>query len=626
GASDPLTGQPAGLGVVGVNGSGGRALSADRTQPTNDPAAFDQVGKVGLGDLEISADGRFLFVANLYSRRIFRLELNDPANPTGVIAVESWAIDDIPNVPTCNDGTLRPFGLRYYRGKLYIGAVCTNEERATSIAGNTDLSAHIFVLNEPEAAGYFSAGAIISQTLDYTKGRSRGSQIEGFQNNIWNSWTNDFSSPFGKYPVQEVYPTPLLSDIEFTEEGNMIIAFSDRAAHQFGYNNRPLTGTSTRRYQMGGHLLFAERRPDGTYELESDGKTTNYGVAAAIRSNGEGPGGGEFFSGAFFTSGDNNPYPPNPFSGNHPSTAMGGISVLKGTGELFTTAMDAANLHSGGTLRLNNSNGGKIVGSGYQLYQGTQTSFFGKAAGLGDVTSNVPDAPLEIGNYVWCDSIQNGIQDACERGVDSLIVRLYDRNNNLVGQDTTVNGNYYFNLSNVDTTGITIDANGIATPTTGWTGLSHNTDYQIVFGFGQYQNSDGTFQVGSQVYPGFTTFNAGDNDELDSDVEGTTFFTFSGGKPRFYPEINMRTAATGCGDHRYDLGLLCGEIVYSLGNQVFLDNDNSGDLNGAETGIDGVQLRLLNSDQTVYDSDENTAGIQPLVVTTANGGYYRFDE
>lgn len=64
---------------------------------------------------------------------------------------------------------------------------------------------------------------------------------------------------------------------------------------------------------------------------------------------------------------------------------------------------------------------------------------------------------------------------------------------------------------------------------------------------------------------------------------------------------------------------------YSIGNQVFEDTDNGGNRNGTEAGINGVQLRLLNADGSVYDSNSDVAGIQQLTVTTANGGYYRFD-
>jgi len=65
---------------------------------------------------------------------------------------------------------------------------------------------------------------------------------------------------------------------------------------------------------------------------------------------------------------------------------------------------------------------------------------------------------VEIGNYVWCDSILNGIQDASESPVDSLIVQIYTSGNLLIAQDTTdASGEYYFNHLNVDTTGISVD-------------------------------------------------------------------------------------------------------------------------------------------------------------------------
>lgn len=64
---------------------------------------------------------------------------------------------------------------------------------------------------------------------------------------------------------------------------------------------------------------------------------------------------------------------------------------------------------------------------------------------------------------------------------------------------------------------------------------------------------------------------------------------------------------------------------YSLGNRVFFDDNIDGIQNGTEAGVDGVELQLLNGDGTVYDSDPTLSGIQALTVTTANGGYYRFD-
>lgn len=56
--------------------------------------------------------------------------------------------------------------------------------------------------------------------------------------------------------------------------------------------------------------------------------------------------------------------------------------------------------------------------------------------------------------------------------------------------------------------------------------------------------------------------------------------------------------------------------MYSLGNRVWFDTDNNSLINGSEVGVDGVTVELyLASDLTT-----------PLAVdTTANGGYYRFD-
>jgi hypothetical protein len=70
---------------------------------------------------------------------------------------------------------------------------------------------------------------------------------------------------------------------------------------------------------------------------------------------------------------------------------------------------------------------------------------------------------------------------------------------------------------------------------------------------------------------------------------------------------------------------------FSIGNRVFLDNGvgggtlNNGIKDGTEPGIDGVTLTLLDSAGAVYDNDSGTPGVQAYTVTTASGGYYRFD-
>lgn len=593
----------------------------------NDSLTNAVIGKVGLGDLAITSDESHLFVVNLADRMLYKIPTTGALNTT---TIQRFAIPtnnlptviDAANTPgTCPTADVRPFGLGFNKqDELFVGAVCSCESISAGPDANPNPASYQMTAYVWKFDGS-SFNLVLDQPLRFDRdgnGSYRTFDDHDENNNNWDlDWEpwSDLSDPALFNVTITAQNEPLLADITFDVNGDMLLGMRDRSGDIVN-----LYGG----YTSSGDVYRACLSGVDNWTFENNATCGTLTTAGA--NNNEGPGGGEYYHADRQNDGIEN-------------SGTGGIFVLKGKEQVVSAAIDPIYIDSDGNQFFNPSAGGiQIFDSktgdlegAYNLYdyddsQASGGNAFGKAAGIGAIAAFCEPAPLEIGNYVWCDSIQNGIQDACERGVDSLIVRLYDRNNNLVGQDTTIGGNYYFNPTNVDTTGITIDANGAAIPTTGWTGLSHNTDYQIVFGFGQYQNSDGTFQVGSQVYAGFTTFNAGDNDELDSDVEGTTFFTFAGSKPRFYPEINLRTAGIGCGDHSYDLGLLCGDIVYSLGNQVFLDSDNSGDLNGAETGIDGIQLRLLNSDQTVYDSDTNTAGIQPLTVTTANGGYYRFDE
>jgi hypothetical protein len=111
-----LSGSLSGLGVLGTNAEGGHI--ADPTQ-----ASFDQIGKVGMGSIEVSDDGKYLFVVNLFSKKLFRLILNDAYNPAAVISITSY---DMPIANWAN-GFFPPLATKFYRGKLYVGGVCCLE-------------------------------------------------------------------------------------------------------------------------------------------------------------------------------------------------------------------------------------------------------------------------------------------------------------------------------------------------------------------------------------------------------------------------------------------------------------------------------------------------------------------
>lgn len=452
GATDPLTNKPSGLGVVGVNGSGGRNLPAAGTSASFDPAAFGQVGKVGLGGLEMSDDGKFLFVMNLYSRKVFRLELDNAYNPTAVTNVTSY---DIPAI-SCTNGVLRPFALKYYHGKLFLGAVCSGENGGqNTVNGSTDLYAYVFEISDPTGAPVVNSTPIITHPLNYLKGAARPLRPAPANGAQWYPWvdnTNAVLIPSGNN--QGTYPSPMLTDLEFSDRGDLLMSFTDRGGHVYGsdtYQN--LAGsTSLFQYILGGDLLIAGVNcATGTYTLENNAAYMSNGVAytsATGVGNSQGPSGGEFFSDEFFAT-------------NHNETIMGSLAIIYGQGEIVSTTIDPIALNTGGTRIYSTTNGALIANSGYELYGLSPT--FGEANGLGEIELSGILPPIQIGNRVWRDVDNNGVQDAGEPALSNIVVQLKGPG---VPANTTVltgaNGEYYFpNASGSNTVGFVYSLTGL---------------------------------------------------------------------------------------------------------------------------------------------------------------------
>ncbi|MCG8466111.1 MAG: GEVED domain-containing protein, partial [Xanthomonadales bacterium] len=109
----------------------------------------------------------------------------------------------------------------------------------------------------------------------------------------------------------------------------------------------------------------------------------------------------------------------------HRETHLGGLAHLFGSNEMLMTAIDPERLDSGGIYWMSNSNGSKV--RDLELYRGAAgNGFFGKSAGLGDSELMCDVAPLELGNRLWCDTDNNGVQDPDElnSGFPSVSVTL----------------------------------------------------------------------------------------------------------------------------------------------------------------------------------------------------------
>jgi hypothetical protein len=235
----------------------GRTLPANAADPSNDPTALGAVGKIGIGDIEVSDDGQFLYVVNLYDRQVYALNIG----AAGIVPTGASLISGAPwTTQTCPNGTARPFALKYYRGKLYVGVVCTGESGGTV----NDLSAWIYAYDGS------SWTTILNYSLNFAKQPTAYNDHPFNTIPTWLAWTDNWITLSTTYPLpfgnQDLisYPQPMLVDIEFDDnDGALIMSFADRIGHQVGFRNNGPTGTGPGgiRYGavVGGDILRAGR-------------------------------------------------------------------------------------------------------------------------------------------------------------------------------------------------------------------------------------------------------------------------------------------------------------------------------------------------------------------------------
>lgn len=94
---------------------------ATGNEPGLDNLTYEEIGKVGLGDIDLDEEQGILWAMSLGDRRLYRMDIGFTANVPS--AATPFPLPD----PGCVDGTFRPWAVKVYRGRIYIGGVCSNE-------------------------------------------------------------------------------------------------------------------------------------------------------------------------------------------------------------------------------------------------------------------------------------------------------------------------------------------------------------------------------------------------------------------------------------------------------------------------------------------------------------------
>jgi uncharacterized repeat protein (TIGR01451 family) len=348
-----------------------------------------QVGKFGIGGLAISPDEKYLYAINLFNNTLVKI-------PTVLPTAANTVAYNVPN-PNCSGGSSRAFALKVHKNKIYVGVTCT----ADISKSDDDSAAHVYEFDPND-----------------------------------NKWTLIFSTTYLKgywydSPSNDTLKMQWITDIDFSDDGNMILGFSDRLGHRF-------CNTDESRLDEQKSDILMVWNNNGVWTLENNGSAgslTGSGVG-----NTQGPGNGEFFGEDYF------PFNPK----YHPEITLGGLYALPGTNSVVAVVFDPdQNTYSGGLHRYSTRDG-KLLGK-KELYSRNVTVNLGKATGFGDVIAICTEPEIEVGNYAWFDLNDNGIQDAGENPISGLNLYLYDRNCNLLTSTTTNSkGQYFFNKYNVN--------------------------------------------------------------------------------------------------------------------------------------------------------------------------------
>jgi len=416
-----------------------RNLSDDTSKPSHDPV-FDEVGRVGLGDIDISEDGKKLYVINITTNNLVVIDIaTKTQNAIGI---------GNPFASGCNADDVKSWGIGQKDGEVYVGSVCTTDTaQGAYISKLTGSSFEAFHQVPLDMDGESSLYSGFTATAENTNDGKR-----------WRNWiinSTDLFEPAlstdATKGMRKSTPAPILSDIMFDENQNMVLGFIDRTGMQAGVNNYSpdVNDNKTYKYDSAGDIYKVCKTADGY---------ANEGSADCPYTDATGK---EFFLEEEWTRSENT-------SLGHKEIALGGLAYLQGSKTVLSSAFDPAmttnnNYDTSGIIWMNTTDGKKTAG---QVMVGTNgdSTYNGKAGGIGDIEILTPAAPTEIGNKVWFDENANCIQDANETGISGVEINLYassDCTGSATGTTTTdENGRYLFTVD--AGTDYSVCINGIA--------------------------------------------------------------------------------------------------------------------------------------------------------------------
>ncbi|MDW4908692.1 SdrD B-like domain-containing protein [Streptomyces sp. ADMS] len=544
----------------------------------HDDAVYGKVGREGIGDVDVSGDGRTLYAVNLNDSKLYSVAIlgsGETARPGTQTAY------DIPRPRACA-GQWHPYGIGVRGKRVLVGGVCGAETSVTTDlpwGDPTQLSAHVYEF------GNGAFGEIFTHSLDYQRGCAyrfigappaayrctKPSTVGQVMSAQWEAWNE-------RVPGTETHsfvsaPQPILSNIEIADNGDLVLGYRDRFGDMtgtatFAHNStaRPLvTGIAA------GDVLRA-CRSGKTYTLENNASCGS--LTGDKPGNGQGPRNGEFYDDSTRVGPD-----ATTIDAVHDQITEGGTVLQPYRDRVWSTSYDPYGAFQQGVRRWTADNGASV---GNLLIQATwnndlalRQNLFGKANGLADLELVCDQAPVQIGNRVWYDSNGNGIQDPSEPPVADVVVTLTPPTGPPLTATTDANGEYYLGTQE---------------------GLAPNTTYATTF---DHSGIDPSTLPGSPAMAElkWTRQGAGSSRALDSNVDSAGRTAVAVGDP---------------GDVNHTIGAGLVGQVGELGDRVWHDTNGNGIQDAGEPGTKDAPVELV---------DPATGDVLRTATTDANGKY-----
>lgn len=588
----------------GTSDGGSENDGVDSDLVSGKVGVYEEVGQTGIGDIEVDDEGN-LYVVSLYTKELYKVTM--PTDGSAPTTMES--LGDITTGVTCTNGEGRPFSITRWRGALYLGLTCdgsgdfpanpANYSATTTLDTNITFTVLRYDLETSQFSTFFgpqSLAGIVKGSADGTSSNWAATARR------WNPWTNTYpTTKISGVDVFGVRPVPMFSDIEFDSDGSMILGFRDRNGDQLATN-----GAET---PIGGYTSYPSIASGDIYRVCRTG--TGYTAADYVF---------EGVAGCTQTSNASNGteyYTGDKYFSYHYEISTGMIDQVPGFPDVVLTAFDpydgdgsGKTFYSGGTRYIRNSTGGNApsfpnAGSGVLYFANAGNALnpntaggFLKTNGMSDVEALCDAAPVQIGNYVWIDPDEDGIQDPDETPVEGATVRLYaDDGTTLLGTAITdADGEYYF-------------SSNITEPTAG---NGDNAGGGLVVGEAHVVRLDeaSDYQTGGPL----------DGLLLTAAVQGTkTTIDSNATEISSYPQISVPARSAGENDHTFDVGFV--PPIVGFGNYVWIDTDLDGIQDVNESPLAGVVVNALDdTGAPLLDGNGD-----PITATTDANGFYFID-